>query len=303
MAKTLVDHLFSRFSIPEQLHSDQGRQFESDLLAEVCRILGIRKTRTTPYHPQCDGLIERFNRTLLDMLATTVKDHPEDWENHIRKVCMAYNTSVQATTGYTPFFLMFGRQARIPADVMFGTDKPPDATPAEHASALRTNLEDAFERVRKNTGANQQRQKAFYDRTVHGKPFAVGDDVWLHSPAVPRGRSRKLHHPWTGPWRVTKRLSDAVYRLQSCTGRRRRVVVHFDRLKRCAPGLRTDDNAPRQTQDPSPRPSTPPPSTFPPYNPVIVDDDEAPTPPTSPPPRYPVRSRHPPARYSELISC
>ena len=76
--------------------------------AEVCKILNIRKSRTTPYHPQCDGLIERFNRTLLDMLATTCKDHPFDWEDHIRKVCMAYNTSTQSTTGYTPFFLMFG---------------------------------------------------------------------------------------------------------------------------------------------------------------------------------------------------
>lgn len=132
------------------------------------------------------------------MLATTVKDHPEDWENHIRKVCMAYNTSVQATTGYTPFFFMFGCQACIPADVMFSTDKPPDVTPAEHASALRTNLEDAFRRVRSNTGASQQWQKGFYDCNVHVKPFAVGEDMWLHLPAVPRGRSRKLHHPWTG---------------------------------------------------------------------------------------------------------
>ena len=108
VTQKLVNELFCRFSTPEQLHSDQGSQFESDLIAEVCKILNIRKSRTTPYHPQCDGLIERFNRTLLDMLATTCKDHPFDWEDHIRKVCMAYNTSTQSTTGYTPFFLMFG---------------------------------------------------------------------------------------------------------------------------------------------------------------------------------------------------
>ena len=73
--------------------------------------------------------------------------------------------------------------------------------------------------MRVNTGASQQRQKALYDDKVHRKPFAVGDRVWLHSPVVPRGKSRKLHHPWTGPWQVVKRLSDAVYRLQSQTGR------------------------------------------------------------------------------------
>ena len=105
VAQKLVNELFCHFSTLEQLHSDQGSQFESDLIAEVCKILNIRKSRTTPYHPQCDGLIERFNRTLLDTLATTCKDHPFDWEDHIQKVCMAYNTSTQTTTVYTPFFL------------------------------------------------------------------------------------------------------------------------------------------------------------------------------------------------------
>ena len=105
----LVDEVFLRFSPPEQLHSDQGRQFESVLIAEVCKLLQIRKTRTTPYHPQCDGLVERFNRTLLSILATCAEGHPFDWEQQLQKVCMAYNTSVQSSTGFIPFYLMFGR--------------------------------------------------------------------------------------------------------------------------------------------------------------------------------------------------
>ena len=94
IADKLVDEVFLQFSAPEQLHSDQGRQFESQLVKEVCKLLNINKTRTTPYHPQSDGLIECFNRTMLAMLATCVKDNPLDWEKHVRKVCMAYNTSV-----------------------------------------------------------------------------------------------------------------------------------------------------------------------------------------------------------------
>ena len=120
VARKLVDQTFCRFSPPEQLHSDQGKQFESAVLHEVCNILGMKKTRTSPYHPQCDGLVERYNRTLLDMLATTTQTHPFDWEDQLPKVCMAYNTSVHASTGYTPFFLMFGRQARMPIDLMYG---------------------------------------------------------------------------------------------------------------------------------------------------------------------------------------
>ena len=105
-AATVTDKLVSNFSLrfspPEQLHTDQGRQFESALLHEVCRSLGIHKTRTTAYHPQGDGLVERFNRTLLSMLATTAKDHPATWETFLPKLY----TSIQASTGYTPFYLM-----------------------------------------------------------------------------------------------------------------------------------------------------------------------------------------------------
>ena len=117
--KKLVDEMFCRFSPPEQLHSDQGRQFESDLIAEICKLLEIRKTHTTPYHPQGNGMVERFNRTLLDMLAKTTHNHPNDWECCVRKVCMAYNSSVHPSTGFSPFFLMFGREAKLPVELMY----------------------------------------------------------------------------------------------------------------------------------------------------------------------------------------
>ncbi len=121
VAKNLVDKVICRFSIPEQLHSDQVRQFESEVIGKICKLLHIRRSRTTPYHLQSDGMVERFNRTLLAMLSTCIEKHPFEWEDHLRKVCLAYNTSTHSTTGHTPFFLMFGRQARLPVDVMFGT--------------------------------------------------------------------------------------------------------------------------------------------------------------------------------------
>ena len=90
VAKKLTDEFFFRFSPPEQLHSDQGRNFESDVVSEVCKLLGVVKTRTTPYHPQSDGLVERFNRTLLDMLSTAAGERPFDWESHLRRLCLSY---------------------------------------------------------------------------------------------------------------------------------------------------------------------------------------------------------------------
>eukprot|EP00731_Ephydatia_muelleri_P006231 Em0003g479a len=223
VAQKLTEELFFRFSPPEQLHSDQGRQFESELVAQICKILNISKSRTTPYHPQGDGLVERFNRTLLDMLATTAERKPFEWEDHLQRVCFAYNTSVHPTTGYTPFFLMFGRQARLPLDLMTGTGGSKD---------------------RSYAGMQQQRQKDLYDKRAHGKPYIIGDYVWLHSPVVPRGGSRKLHHPWTGPYKVITKLSDVTYRIQSLDKKRLRKVVHFDRLKIC-------NQVPRATVEPA----------------------------------------------------
>ena len=121
VANMLTTEMFFKFSPPEQIHSDQGQQFESKLFKEVCRILQIKKCRTSPYHPQCDGLIERYNRTLLDMLATTSKGNPNDWEKFVRQVCFAYNTSIQASTGYMPYYLIYGHEVRLPIDLQFGT--------------------------------------------------------------------------------------------------------------------------------------------------------------------------------------
>ena len=124
VAGKLVDEFFLRFSLPDQLHSDQGRNFESAVISEICKLLGIQKSRTTPYHPQSDGLVERFNRTLLDMLTTATAHRTFEWEQHLPRLCHAYNTSLHPTTGSSPFYLMFGRQARMSVDIMLGTATP-----------------------------------------------------------------------------------------------------------------------------------------------------------------------------------
>ena len=115
----LLNQMLFRFSLP-----DQGRKFESRVMEELCKLLQIEKSQTTPYRPQGDGLVERANCTLLNMSSTVVEEHQEAWESHLRPVCMAYNTSIQPTTGYSPFFLMLGRRARMPIDLVYGTNNP-----------------------------------------------------------------------------------------------------------------------------------------------------------------------------------
>ena len=257
VAKKLVDQFFFRFSPPEQLHSDQGRNFESEVITEVCKLLGVVKSRTTPYHPQSDGLIERFNRTLLDMLAKAARERPFHWEEHLPRLCLAYNSSVHPTTGFAPFYLMFGRQVRMPVDLMYGNPNSHTATVPQYVASLRSSLRAAYDQVRNTMTTRLSRQKDLYDRRAHGEPFSSGDLVWLHTPAVPRGHSKKLHCPWTGPYRVVSRLSDAVYRIQHSQLRRKRLVVHFDRLKPCSPDTRLTTSARRSRAAPSLLPDAP----------------------------------------------
>ena len=227
VARKLVDELFCRFSPLEQLHSDQGQQFEAELIEEICKLLEIRKSCTcmAPYPPQGNGMVKRFNRTLLDMLATTAHNHPSDWDLYIRKFCLVYNSSIHSSTGFSPFFSYVWAGSEI-ADR--GSNPIEQTTLPEYV--LKDALGNAYCLVRERCEAEHKRQKSIYDEKVHGKPFNCGDLVWLYSPAVPRGKSRKFHHPWKGPFKVVESVAEYTYKIKCIKGSKTQSV-NFDRLK------------------------------------------------------------------------
>ena len=114
VAKYLVNEVISRFGVPAYIHSDQGRQFESQLYQKVCTLLDVKKTRTMPYQPQSDGIVERFNKTLERLLSVFVNAAHTDWDDRLPYVMMAYRSSVNETTGYTPNMMMLGREVTVP---------------------------------------------------------------------------------------------------------------------------------------------------------------------------------------------
>ena len=120
VVKILVEKVFSRFGPPVVLHSDQGANFESNLMHELCDVMGITKTRTTAYHPRCDGQVERQNRTLQDMLAAFSSKHGSDWDLWLDSVVFAYNTSRQESLRISPYEVVFGRTPRIPLELELG---------------------------------------------------------------------------------------------------------------------------------------------------------------------------------------
>ncbi len=125
VADKLVTEFFARFGCPRQLHTDQGREFEFELFATICERFGIQKTRTTPYRPNSDGLVERFNRTLKQMLRIFASENPNDWDNHLPFILMAYRSTQHKSTGCTPNLLFLQRETNCPLDLMVG---PPPNT-------------------------------------------------------------------------------------------------------------------------------------------------------------------------------
>ena len=122
-ARILWDNFICHYGFPEKFISDQGRNFESDLIKELCKIAGVKKLHTTPYHPQGNGQCERFNSTLCNMLGTLSKEEKSDWKSYLGCMTHAYNCTKCASTTYSPYFLMFGRHPRLPIDVEFGLPK------------------------------------------------------------------------------------------------------------------------------------------------------------------------------------
>ena len=143
----------------------------------------------------------------------------------------------------------------MPVDLMYGTPSPQATTTTEYASRMKKDLEVAYQNVRENMGQRLDRQKELYDLRIHGTPFETGDKVWLLCVAVPRGRSKKFHNPWKGPFQIIKRISDVTYQIQNLRRRSQRMVVHFNRLKRYPPSMRTTSYSTNgTTKQPSNRP-------------------------------------------------
>lgn len=229
VAEKLVHEVFCRYGTPLEIHSDQGRNFESQLFQETCRIMGIHKTRTTSYHPQSDGMVERFNQTLERYLAKVVENRQRDWDTHIQPFLLSYRSAVHESTNVTPAFANFGRELRLPADLITGT--PPD-TPCsltEYASNLRNKMDEVYEHVRQYSQQMSAKMKTRYDRKSNNRQFEEGSLVWLHNPVRSKGKSPKLQAKWDGPYRVVTKINDVTYRIQK-GHRGAPKIVHIDRL-------------------------------------------------------------------------
>ena len=195
LASLLVTKIVYRYGVPSYLHSDQGANLTSNLMAAVCKHLGIAQKRTSAYHPQGNGQVERLDRTLESMLAKVVSEHQTDWDYHLPQLLFAYRTAIHDTTGFTPFHITFGCSPVLPLEAMIGI--PPQQRHKDVPSfvaKVRNSLHTAYATVRANITSAHQHNKEHYDKNRPFLPYSVGDLVWLHVSAVNQEGPRNLLH-------------------------------------------------------------------------------------------------------------
>jgi hypothetical protein len=230
VAQCVLNGWISRFGCPFTILSDQGSEFESNLFRSLNDMLQVKKLRTTTYHPRTDGMVERSNRTIVDILSK-YGEGEADWDLKLPLVLFAIRTSEHATTGFSPFALTYGREARLPWDILYGP-APKTPTPLEDWVAERkAHMTKVFQMVRECTSRMQRHQKEYFDKNRSGKfqHFEEGELVMYFDPAC-RLREGKLHRPWSGPHRVVEKVTDALYKIE--IGPDNLKMVNAERIKR-----------------------------------------------------------------------
>ena len=230
VAERLVLEFISRFGVPMQIKSDRGRQFECELFREMCLLLDVSHKMSTPFHPQGNSRVERMVKVVGNLISVFCETYKE-WDKNLPLLTFAYRSTVHEVTGFTPNFVMTGREISLPLDVMLGTmNQTERKSVPEYVQTLQTRLQDCFVEVRKNLKQFGERQRKYYNLSAHGDKFKPGDLVYLREKTRKKQVSPKLMPKWKGPYLVIKRFG-TVYEVM--TAFKVTKLFHFDLLKPC----------------------------------------------------------------------
>ena len=215
-SKTLFDEYFTRYGWPTKLITDQGPAFESRLFQELMKKAGIKKIRTTPYRPQGNAQCKRFNRTLFGMLGTLPIECKKDWQNLVAAMTHAYNCTVSKTTGFSPYFLMYGREPQLPIDVELSLPgRCEEFNVNSYGERLLNKIDIAFQKARENIAQDAVHRKQYHDKNVRCHDLKVGDIILVRRNLF--DSQYKTADKWEDePYRVVSQMEDTpVYWIQS----------------------------------------------------------------------------------------
>lgn len=239
-AKILLKEWFLKYGVPQRLHSDQGRNFESAVIAELCKLYGVKKTRTTPHHPQGNPHCERFNRTLHDLLRTLPPEKKRKWTEHLAELVYAYNVTPHSSTGYSPYHLLFGIQPHLPIDALLGQE--PDAVSGQDwLNAHKERLLDAHVRAKEYAERKAADRVAQQENKVYCPEVEVGQCVFLRH--RPPGRN-KIQDAWSSAVYKVIEVQGSTYAVEPIEGgpirrvHRSNLRPYMDKVPVPAPRIR-----------------------------------------------------------------
>ena len=229
VAEALVD-IFSRMGVPEEILSDLGTQFVSECMKEVTRLLSIKQLTTTPYHPMCNDLTEKFNGTMKSILKRLCSEQPRQWHHYINPLLFAHREVPQESTGFSPFELLYGRPVRGPMFILKELwtkelEEPEVKNSYQYVFELREKLEDTLKLTHTELQKAQHKDKHYYDRKAKVRRFAQGDKVLILLPTD----HNKLLMQWKGPFEVSAVVGLNDYKM--CVKGKERVY-HANLLKK-----------------------------------------------------------------------
>ena len=227
VAQAFTHGWITQHGCPEQLLSDQGKEFANKVFTELCKELDIQHTFSSPGHPRSNGLCERMNRTLLAYYRKYLESHP-DWEPLLPSLIFSYNTAVHSSTGYTPFFLAFNRLPSLPHAFTM-----PNDAPLYRDDVLAQNLrllQDTRTKMASILHDAYKAQELQFNKRAREKIFHIGDQVYVTRPHSGQIQ-QKLQPNYTGPWLVTAICPHNNYYLTMPSKAKRPITVHADRMK------------------------------------------------------------------------
>jgi hypothetical protein len=222
--------IFSRVGIPAELRSDQGKQFTSEQMKEVCRLFSIKQLFNTPYHPQNTGVVERFNGVIKSMIKKLAEERIQDWDRFLDPALFAYRSSIQRGTGFSPFELVYGRTVRGPLEIVKelwtkeGTTEEVKNT-YQYVLDLREKIEQTCKLASQKLEENAHKNKIYFDKKAQHRSFKIGDKVLL----LLTNSSNKLQLQWKGPFDILERVGKYDYRIQMVNKTR---TFHANMLKK-----------------------------------------------------------------------
>ena len=231
VANCIYYEIFLRHGFAD-LMADRGLEFRNQYLDALMQLSGYDKFHTTSYHAASNGKVERFHRTFNSMLAKSVSESQKDWSDHVSELVFCYNACANSSTGLSPFYLMYGQNAKWNLDLLLDAPSPGpdyDSLP-EYAIDLVDRLERAYHTVRKHLQVVAQTNKRYYDQKVTELDFKEGDEVRVFVPKKVQGRCPKLQSFYKDVGTIIRKLNDVTY-LVRCKNWREDRVVHTDKLR------------------------------------------------------------------------